>query len=119
MPESFEFERTNRPVTPDVRAAILANPGFGRYFTDHMASVKWTSDNGWHDAKVVPYAPIAIDPATNFVHLGRRFLRGSRRIGTPMDRSRRSGRPQRSALPLLGQAPRNAGDARRVVPRVD
>lgn len=107
MPESFEFERTNRPVTPDVRAAILANPGFGRYFTDHMASVKWTSDNGWHDAKVVPYAPIAIDPATNFVHYGQAIFEGLKAYRHP-DGSIATFRADRNAARFRSSAKRLA-----------
>ncbi len=76
MSELFEVEHSNRPMSDDVRDAILAEPGFGRYFTDHMASVKWTADLGWHDAKVEPYAPLAIDPATNFVHYGQAIFEG-------------------------------------------
>ena len=33
-------------------AEILANPGFGTHFTDHMFTVEWTPEQGWHDARV-------------------------------------------------------------------
>ena len=79
MSELFEVEHSNRPMSDDDSDAILAEPGFGRYFTDHMASVKWTADLGWHDAKVEPYAPLAIDPATNFVHYGQAIFEGAGR----------------------------------------
>lgn len=73
---AFTVDHTAEPVSPAIRDAILADPGFGRYFTDHMAIVDWTQENGWHDARVVPYAPIAIDPATNFVHYGQAIFEG-------------------------------------------
>ncbi|MFA7265998.1 MAG: branched-chain amino acid aminotransferase [Candidatus Nanopelagicales bacterium] len=76
MSDLFEVELTTRPVTVDVRDAILAEPGFGRYFTDHMVSARWTADRGWHDTKVEPYGPLAIDPATNFVHYGQAIFEG-------------------------------------------
>ena len=37
------------PATPQRRAEILAAPGFGNYFTDHMVEVCWTDGRGWHD----------------------------------------------------------------------
>ncbi|MGV1037079.1 MAG: branched-chain amino acid aminotransferase [Candidatus Nanopelagicales bacterium] len=72
----FDVELASHPVADDVRDAILADPGFGRYFTDHMARVIWTSEKGWHNPELVPYAPIAIDPATNFVHYGQSIFEG-------------------------------------------
>ena len=76
MTDLFEIELSSHPTAPDVRNAILAEPGFGRYFTDHMARVHWTSDKGWHDAQLVPYQSLAIDPATNFVHYGQAIFEG-------------------------------------------
>ena len=35
-------------------AEILANPGFGTYFTDHMFTVEWTPERGWYDARITP-----------------------------------------------------------------
>lgn len=55
---------------------ILANPGFGTYFTDHMVVIDWTEDEGWHAARVVPYAPIAMDPATSVLHYGQAIFEG-------------------------------------------
>lgn len=72
----FEVELGTHLVTPEVRRAMLDDPGFGRYFTDHMAQVSWNQELGWHDAKITPYAPIAIDPATNFVHYGQSIFEG-------------------------------------------
>ena len=44
------------------------NLGFGTYFTDHMFMMDYTEGIGWHDARIVPYAPIAMDPATMVLH---------------------------------------------------
>ena len=52
----------------DERAAILADPGFGNHFTDHMFLAEWTPDAGWHDPRVVPYGPLLLDPATAVLH---------------------------------------------------
>jgi len=40
--------------TPDQRAQMLAAPGFGSVFTDHIAKIRWTHDRGWHDARIDP-----------------------------------------------------------------
>ena len=60
----FEFEAHPNPVSDGDRAAVLANPGFGKVFTDHMAVIKYSADKGWHDAKILPRGPIQVDPAT-------------------------------------------------------
>ncbi|MEY4160836.1 MAG: hypothetical protein RLZZ136_1457, partial [Pseudomonadota bacterium] len=38
------------PVPVDQRTAALAEPGFGKLFSDHMVSIDWTEDAGWHNA---------------------------------------------------------------------
>lgn len=58
------------------REAVLANPGFGVVYTDHMVSIRWNAERGWHDAMVVPYAPLTIDPATNSIHYGQSIFEG-------------------------------------------
>ncbi|BDZ51227.1 branched-chain-amino-acid aminotransferase [Frondihabitans sucicola] len=55
---------------------MLADPGFGKYFTDHMVSIEWTSDEGWHDASVVPYGPIVLDPAASVFHYAQEIFEG-------------------------------------------
>jgi branched-chain amino acid aminotransferase len=53
------------PTSAERRAEILASPGFGKYYTDHMVRATWTEDEGWHDAELVPYQPLTFDPATD------------------------------------------------------
>lgn len=79
----FEIEASQSPVGDAVREAILADPGFGRYFTDHMVVVKWTTDKGWHDPALVPYGPMAVNPATNFVHYGQAIFEGLKAYRQP------------------------------------
>ncbi len=62
--------------TAEQRSALLADPGFGSHFTDHMVAIRWSEAAGWHDAVVVPYAPVTLDPATNFVHYGQAIFEG-------------------------------------------
>ena len=67
---SAQFLRTTHPAPlPHARRAeIVAAPGFGRYFTDHMVTIRWTQDRGWHDAAVRPYGPLTLDPASMVLH---------------------------------------------------
>ena len=77
-PTPFEptIERRVDPVPDDRREAILANPGFGQYFTDHMILAEWTSEVGWHSERVVPYGPLALDPATAALHYAQEIFEG-------------------------------------------
>jgi len=58
------------------REAILADPGFGKHFTDHMIQITWTFEKGWHDAAVVPYGPISLDPAAAVLHYAQEIFEG-------------------------------------------
>jgi branched-chain amino acid aminotransferase len=64
------------PVPDERLTEILADPGFGLHFTDHMYLVEWTPDRGWHDARVTPYAPLSIDPATAVLHYAQEIFEG-------------------------------------------
>jgi branched-chain amino acid aminotransferase len=76
--DSLEFEiRPNpQPVPAAERAALLANPGFGRLFTDHMVTIRYAEGKGWYDARVEAYGPIALDPATAVLHYAQEIFEG-------------------------------------------
>ncbi|HET9422145.1 MAG TPA: branched-chain amino acid aminotransferase [Nocardioides sp.] len=57
-------------------AEILASPGFGIYFTDHMFTVEWTPERGWYDARITPYGPLSLDPATAVLHYAQETFEG-------------------------------------------
>lgn len=50
--------------------------GFGKVFTDHMFLMDWSSDEGWHDARIVPFGPIALHPACTALHYGSEIFEG-------------------------------------------
>lgn len=50
--------------------------GFGKYFTDHMFMMDYTEGQGWHDARIIPFAPIAIHPASTVLHYGSEIFEG-------------------------------------------
>jgi branched-chain amino acid aminotransferase len=65
-----------RPASGQRRAEILADPGFGRHFTDHMLTVTWTPQDGWHDAQIKAYGPFEVDPATAVLHYAQEIFEG-------------------------------------------
>jgi branched-chain amino acid aminotransferase len=72
----FRTIRNESPVDDARLAEILANPGFGTHFTDHMVTIEWTPDAGWHDARVEPYGPLTLDPATAVLHYAQETFEG-------------------------------------------
>lgn len=97
--------------SPKEREEILANPGFGIHFTDHMVDVCWSVKGGWHRPRVQPYGPITLDPAAAVLHYGQEIFEGMKAyrhadgsIWTfrPGDNARRMQRSaRRLALPEL------------------
>jgi branched-chain amino acid aminotransferase len=79
----FRVEPTPTPTSPGRLAEILAAPGFGKVFTDHMVIVRWTPTAGWHDAHVGPYGPLEIDPATHIFHYGQSIFEGFKAYAQP------------------------------------
>ena len=75
---SLTFARTAHPAptAADVRDAVLADPGFGRAFTDHMVEIDYTEGKGWHSARIVPYGPIPLDPAAAVLHYAQEIFEG-------------------------------------------
>lgn len=73
---SFQTILSNTARTVSERDVILADPGFGKYFTDHMVSIDWTQEQGWHDAQVRPYGPLQLDPAASVLHYAQEIFEG-------------------------------------------
>ena len=67
---------TTEPVADDHLAEILASPGFGAYFTDHMFTVRWNPAEGWHQPEITPYGPLTLDPATAVFHYAQEIFEG-------------------------------------------
>lgn len=75
-PLAFSHQPHPAPRAVDVRAEILANPGFGTAFSDHMVQVTYDEGKGWHSAEVVPYGPIPLDPAAAVLHYAQEIFEG-------------------------------------------
>ena len=72
----FQVTRNENAKTPEERAAILENPGFGQFFTDHMVDICWSERGGWHRPRVQPYGPIQLDPAAAVLHYAQEIFEG-------------------------------------------
>ena len=104
---SFALEPSSAPVPSAARRDILDNPGFGKYFTDHMVTVMWTPDDGWHDARVHPYGPLSLDPAAAVLHYAQEIFEGMKAYAHPDD-SVWTFRPEANAKRFQGSARRLA-----------
>ncbi|MGW1029695.1 branched-chain amino acid aminotransferase [Streptomyces sp. NPDC002577] len=104
---TIELKPSAHPLSAAEREAILANPGFGRYFTDHMVTIKWTEGRGWHDGQLVPYAPLSIDPANMTLHYAQEIFEGLKAYRQP-DGSVATFRPEMNAKRFQASARRLA-----------
>ncbi len=85
--------------------------GFGKYFTDHMFMMDYTAGEGWHDARIVPFAPIALHPASTVLHYGSEIFEGLKayrradgqvQLFRPLENIRRMNRSaERMCLPTI------------------
>ncbi len=50
--------------------------GFGTIFTDHMLSMDYHAEKGWHSPRIEPYTSISMDPATAVLHYGQAVFEG-------------------------------------------
>ncbi len=71
------------PVADAERVARVAQPGFGKYFTDNMFIAEWNEEKGWHDARLTAYAPLTLDPATMVFHYGQEIFEGMKAYRQP------------------------------------
>jgi branched-chain amino acid aminotransferase len=71
--------RTPRPRVPE------AQLGFGQVFTDHMLLMDYTIQAGWHQARIEPYGPFALEPSTIVFHYGQAIFDGLKAFRTPAD----------------------------------
>ena len=56
--------------------------GFGKYMSDHMFLMDYTEGIGWHDARIVPYAPIPMDPGAVALHYAQETFEGMKAYRT-------------------------------------
>ncbi|MEV6601900.1 branched-chain amino acid aminotransferase [Actinoplanes sp. NPDC051346] len=110
----FEIRPNPAPVSDADRATLLANPGFGRIFTDHMVTVRYAEGKGWYEPRVEARAPIPMDPASAVLHYAQEIFEGLKAYptsdgGVTMFRpdanaARFAQSAQRMAMPQVPQA---------------
>ena len=65
------------PTAPERRAALIADPGFGTVFTDHMVVIDYDeAKGGWQGPTIGPREPIALDPAASVLHYAQEIFEG-------------------------------------------
>lgn len=95
------------PVAAATRRKVLEDPGFGKIFSDHMVTLRWSAEAGWHDGQVRARTPFAIDPACAVLHYAQEIFEGMKAYRTD-----RGGivlfRPDRNAARFARSAERMA-----------
>jgi branched-chain amino acid aminotransferase len=67
---------SDTPRSEDEVAEILASPGFGTHFTDHMLTLEWMPEQGWHGGRITKYGPLSMDPASAVLHYAQETFEG-------------------------------------------
>ncbi|MBE6694196.1 MAG: branched-chain amino acid aminotransferase [Ruminococcaceae bacterium] len=70
---NIRFEKA--PYTLKVKPED-AKLGFGKYFTDYMFLMNYDPEQGWHDARIVPYGPLSLDPSCTVFHYAQEMFEG-------------------------------------------
>ena len=70
----MEIKITKAPVLKEKPDSSTL--GFGRIFTDHMFMMDYSREEGWHDARIVPFGNISLHPASTVLHYGSEIFEG-------------------------------------------
>ncbi len=110
----FDHRPADQPTSDVEREGIMADPGFGQHFTDHMATARWTPDGGWRDHHVHGLTPFNFHPGTAVLHYAQEILEGMKAyrhedrsvwLFRPELNARRfNSSAERMALPTLDEA---------------
>lgn len=108
---SLEIKIT-KTTSPKQKPADQSTLGFGKYYTDHMFIMNYDEGEGWHDARIVPYGPIALDPAAMCLHYGQEVFEGLKAYKTA-DGGVQLFRPEKNMARL------NVSNERLCIPLID
>lgn len=67
------------PVSPrpdDQREAILADPGYGQAFSDHMIRAEWSAERGWFGHELGAVQNISLHPSAVVLHYAMEIFEG-------------------------------------------
>ncbi len=68
--------RITKTTEPKAKPQDESKLGFGKIFTDHMFIMDYNTEEGWHDARIVPFGPLPIHPASTVLHYGAEIFEG-------------------------------------------
>ena len=80
--------KITKTTHPKPKPSNESQLGFGKCFTDHMFLMDYTVGQGWHDARIVPYGPISLDPSASVFHYGQEIFEGLKAYRTGKDEIR-------------------------------
>ena len=75
----IQITKTTAPKQKPDQSAL----GFGKYFTDHMFIMDYNPENGWHDARIVPFQNLSLSPAATVFHYGAEIFEGLKAYRRP------------------------------------
>ncbi len=72
----IKVTHTTKPFAKPIEQEAAGSLGFGNYFSDHMFLMDYEEGIGWHNARIEPYHPLALDPAAAVLHYGQEIFEG-------------------------------------------
>ncbi|MBQ3574612.1 MAG: branched-chain amino acid aminotransferase [Clostridia bacterium] len=97
--------RIEKTTAPKAKPADESKLGFGKIFSDHMAIVDWNKEEGWHDARIVPFGYLSIHPASTCLHYGSEIFEGLKAYRTA-DNKIQMFRPMENAKRMMNSSER-------------
>ena len=102
-----------KTTSPKERPTDESKLGFGKIFTDHMFLMDYSADQGWNNARIVPFGPIPTHPASTVFHYGAEIFEGMKayratdgsiRLFRPMENIKRlNNSAERLCLPQIDE----------------
>ena len=107
--QEIKVELTKNPKQKPTDESKLS---FGTTFTDHMFVMNYDKGEGWHDARIVPYGPLSLEPSAMCLHYGPSVFEGMKAYRTADDRVLLF-RPEKNMARL------NSSNDRLCIPQID
>ena len=75
--------KINKTTNPKPIPADASKLGFGKVFSDHMFLMDYNRADGWNNARIVPFGPIELSPASTVLHYGEEIFEGMKAYRRP------------------------------------
>lgn len=106
-PHPFDITPNPNPESAEQRSRAIADPGFGRIFTDNMVVVPYRKGVGWDRGALKAFGTVTVSPATSVLHYGQAIFEGFKAFCQP-DGGIATFRPDANALRFQASARRLA-----------